>query len=280
MSRLIVAKTLKMYAGGKFIRSESGRVSPLRAEDGTVTNVCRTSRKDLRNTLEIARSAQPGWAARTAYNRGQILYRLAEILDARADALPTTAADAAAATDRAVHHAGWTDKITAVLSTLNPVAGTFVNYSRIRPMGVILSFPDPKDGLLGMVEALCAATVMSNAVILAVPLAQAPLATALAEALATCDMPGGVVNILTGDIGDVTGYAALFDDLDCIYHAASALSDDQVTALQRAGARILQRMVHAPPAATPADPLLLQGLAEVQTVWMSAYEPQGGAAAY
>lgn len=280
MSRLTVAKTLKMYAGGKFIRSESGRVLPLLAEDGTVTNVCRASRKDLRNTLEIARGAQPGWAARAAYNRGQILYRLAEMLDSRAAVLPTSAEDAAAATDRAVHHAGWTDKITAVLSSLNPVTGTYVNYSRIRPMGVILAFPDPNDGLLGMVEAICAATVMSNTVIVVVPVAQAPLATALAEGLATCDMPGGVVNILHGDIGEVVGCATLFDDLDCVYRAGEALSAEQLQKLQHDGARILQRMVHAPAAKAPADPLVLQGLAEVQTVWMSAYEPQGGAAAY
>jgi acyl-CoA reductase-like NAD-dependent aldehyde dehydrogenase len=280
MSRLTVAKTLKMYAGGKFIRSESGRVIPLRAEDGTVTNVCRASRKDFRNTLEIARAAQPAWAGRTAYNRGQILYRLAEMLDSRLSALPTAAEDTAAAADRAVHHAGWTDKISAVLSTLNPVAGTFVNYSRIRPMGVILAFPDPADGLLGMVEALCAATVMSNTAILVVPVAQAPLATALAEALATSDLPGGVVNILNGDIDEVVKYVALFDDLDCVYHAGSALSADQVRHLQHEGARILQRMVHVPSAAAPADPLTLQGLAEIQTVWMSAYEPRGGSAAY
>lgn len=280
MSRLNVAKTLKMYVGGKFIRSESGQTLPLRAKDGTVTNVCRTSRKDLRNTLEIARGAQPGWAARTAYNRGQILYRLAEMLDSRLSVLPTKAKDASAATDRAVHHAGWTDKITAVLSTLNPVAGTFVNYSRVRPMGVILAFPDPKDGLLGMVEALCAAVVMGNTVMVVVPIEQAPLATALAEGLATCDMPGGVVNILTGDIDAVVDYAVLFDDLDCVYHAGKALHAEQITRLQQEGARILQRMVHAPSASTPADPLVLQGLAEMQTVWMSAYEPKGGAAVY
>lgn len=280
MSRLAVAKTLKMYVGGKFIRSESGRVSPLRAEDGTVTHVCRASRKDFRNTLEIARAAQPGWAGRTAYNRGQILYRLAEMLDSRVSALPTTAEDAAAAVDRAVHHAGWTDKVTAVLSTLNPVAGTFVNYSRVKPMGVILAFPAPSEGLLGMVEALCAATVMSNTVILVVPFGQAPLATALAEALATSDLPGGVVNILTGDLDEVVNDVTSFDDLDAIYRAGDVLSEAHVESLQREGARILQRMVHVPSASVPADPLTLQSLAEVQTVWMSAYEPQGGAAAY
>ncbi|MFT4975027.1 MAG: acyl-CoA reductase-like NAD-dependent aldehyde dehydrogenase [Myxococcota bacterium] len=280
MSRLIVAKTLKMYAGGKFIRSESGRVTPLRDKDGTVTNVCRTSRKDLRNTLEIARAAQPPWAARTAFNRGQILYRLAEMIDSRLSSFPTPPKDATAAADRAVHHAGWSDKISAVLSTLNPVAGTFINYSHVRPMGVILAFPDPADGLLGMIEALCAATVMGNAVIIALPTEQAHLATALAEGIATCDMPGGVVNILTGDIDEIVSYTVLFDDLDCIYRAADALNHEQTTKLQQEGARILQRMVHAPAAKTPADPLILQGLAEVQTVWMSAYEPQGGAAAY
>ena len=278
MTRLRVAKTLKMYVGGQFIRSESGQTLPLQSPGGPVTNVCRASRKDLRNAVQIARGAQPAWAARSAYNRGQILYRLAEILEDRAAVLPDPRA--ALAADRAVHHAGWADKISAVLSTINPVAGTFINYSRVRPLGVVLAVPAPADGLLGMVEAICAATVMGNSVIVATPVENALTAVALAEALATCDMPGGAVAILTGDLTEILRNACLFDDLDGIYLAEGAADAATLTHIQVEGARVMRRLIQVPGAALPADPIALQRLAEVQTVWMSAYEPQGGAAAY
>lgn len=277
-ARLVVAKTLKMYVGGQFIRSESGQTLPLQLLGGPVLNVSRASRKDLRNAVQIARAAQPGWAGRTAYNRGQILYRLAEILDDRAAAIPDPRV--ALAADRAVHHAGWSDKISAILSTLNPVAGTYINYSRVRPLGVLLAVPDPADGLLGMVEALCAATVMGNSVIVAAAIETAPAAVALAEALATCDMPGGPAAILTGHLDEILKNAALFDDLDGIYLADPACSAERLTHLEREGARVMRRLIRVPGAAEPADPITLQRLAEIQTVWMSAYEPQGGAAAY
>ena len=175
MARLLVQKTLKMYVGGRFIRSESGRTMPTEASDGTTVNACRGSRKDLRDAVGIARTAQPAWASRTAYNRGQILYRLAEMLEGRRTSLPASTADIDAAVDCAVYYAGWSDKITAVLSSLNPVAATYVNYSRIRPMGVVVAAPAAQDGLLGLVDAACAISVMSNAGVLLVPIASAEL---------------------------------------------------------------------------------------------------------
>ncbi|MCA9568694.1 MAG: aldehyde dehydrogenase family protein [Myxococcales bacterium] len=280
MSRLAVQKTLKMYVGGKFIRSESGRTVAAKAADGSTMNVCFASRKDLRDSIGNNRSSQPKWAAMTAYNRGQILYRLAEILEARADTLPAKKADVHAAIDRAVHHAGWSDKVTAVLSTLNPVAATYVNYSLVRPVGVVLAVPHPDDGLLGMVEALCAAVLMGNSTTVLVPPASAEVATHLMEALATSDFPGGVVNILTGDIPGVLATANVHDDLDTLFVTEGVLEPEVLKTAQIEAAAVMRRIVIAGRAAEPATPAHLMRLAELQTVWMSAWEPQGGAAAY
>ncbi len=279
MSRLRIDKTLKLYANGAFIRSESGRTMPIESADGRTVHVAKTSRKDLRNTMRHARAAQQPWAARTAYNRGQILYRIAEMLDGRLQGLPTSEADAVAAVDRAVHHAGWSDKITAVLSSLNPVAATYVNYSRIRPLGVVVAAPDPSDGLLGMVEALCASAVMGNATVLVVPGAAGEVAAALAETLATSDVPKGVMNVLTGDVDELLTLAAQHDDIDGLYLGGTS-GEAGLAQLQTYNARVLRRLLRVAGATHPATPLQLQALSEVQTVWMSAYEPKGGAPVY
>ncbi|MEQ1508481.1 MAG: aldehyde dehydrogenase family protein [Myxococcota bacterium] len=277
MTRLPVDKTLKMYVGGKFIRSESGRVVAIPGDGGRSVNAPRASRKDLRDAVKSARGAQPGWAGATAYNRGQILYRLAEILEERD--LPTTDADRLAAIDRAVHHAGWADKVSAVLSSLNPVASTYVNYSKVRPLGVIAAAPDPADGLLGMVEALCASAVMGNGTVLLVVATQAELAIALAEAIAVSDVPGGVMNVLTGVQDEMLSDVAKHDDLDGLYLAGKAGSSIRAP-LDVEGARVMRRLLAVPTGQVPASPIELAKLSEVQTVWMSAYEPRGGAAGY
>jgi acyl-CoA reductase-like NAD-dependent aldehyde dehydrogenase len=277
-TRLTVEKTLKLYTNGKFSRSESGRTTAIDGADGRI-NVARASRKDLRDSIGAARKAQPGWAARTAYNRGQILYRLAELLEARVDSLAGDSAQNLAAIDRAVHHAGWADKVTAVLSSLNPVSRTFINYSQIRPLGVVVAFPDPADGLLGIVEAVCASAVMSNGTVLIVPLEQAETALALAECLHTSDWPGGVVNVLTGDQSELLAIASRHDDVDGLY-LAGASADLIRKEVDVEAARVMRRVVRVGSAATPASPIEMQGMAEVQTVWMSAFEPRGGASAY
>ena len=277
--RLSVAKTLKLYINGKFPRSESGRITPVTARGGGTVNVARASRKDLRDSIGAARKAQAGWAGRTAYNRGQILYRLAEMLDGRATGFPASEDEVAVASDRAVHHAGWADKISAVLSTLNPVSGTFVNYSKVRPLGVVVAAPDPADGLLGMVEALCASALMGNGTILLVESEQAEQAIALAECLHTSDWPAGVINVLTGDVAELIGVACKHDDVDGLM-LCGARGDLERAMVDTEAARVLRRVIRVGGAASPLTPIDLQRLAEVQTVWMSAYEPRGGAAAY
>ena len=278
--RLPVQKTLKLYVGGKFIRSESGRTLPTTGVKGVPMNVAKASRKDLRDTIAVARGAQRGWAGRTAYNRGQILYRLAEMLEDRADTLPTTVADAHDAIDRAVHHAGWSDKITALMSSLNPVSMAYVNYSMITPLGVVLSAPRAEDGLTGMIEALCVATLLGNAVILAIPTKRAELAAALSEALAVSDVPAGVVNVLMGDVDEIVRHGSRHDDLDGLWLGTGAVSDETLHDAQIELARVMRRVVLAGDATAPASPTQLVGLSEVKTVWMSSGHWQERAGSY
>jgi acyl-CoA reductase-like NAD-dependent aldehyde dehydrogenase len=269
-TRIGVQKTLKLYVGGEFVRSESGRTLKAKSRRGDTMHVSRASRKDLREAVEKMRAAQPGWWKRTAYNRGQILYRLAEMLDDRASAFPTSGRDVEAAADRAVHHAGWTDKVTALLSTLNPVAQTYVNYSMVTPVGVVVAVPRPEDGLLGLVEAICAPLVMGDVVTVIVPAEKAELAIALAEALATSDVPAGVVNLLTGDVAELVGAANGHDDVDALYVAGGAVDAALRKASEEEAARMMRRLLWVDDASAPATPHQLSKLAEVKTVWMSS----------
>lgn len=269
MTRARIPKTLKLYVGGKFVRSESGRVDLVTSSDGAPMYVPSASRKDLRDAMETARSSAAGWSGKTAYNRGQILYRLAETLDDRVDALPTSGDDARAAADRAVHHAGWCDKIGQLLATVNPVSTGHVNYSHLRAMGVFLAVPHPADALLGMVEAVCAPLVMGNAVILVVPAPMGELAVAFAEALAVSDVPAGVVAVLTGDVPSMLDTADILDDLDGMLVTEGALSSERLASSQKALADVMRRLVLVKRSAA-AGPRVLERLGEVQTVWLSS----------
>jgi len=210
MPRLPITKTPKPYVGGAFIRSESGRTRPLADAKGAFfAHVPLCTRKDLRNAVEAAAKAGPGWARRTAYNRGQILYRLGEMLEARraefAAALARFGARRAdalcevdAATDRLVHYAGWADKYEQLLGGVNPVAGPYFNFTVSEPMGVIGVLAPAAPPLLGLVSLVAPVIVSGNTV---VALASEPRpypAILLGELLATSDLPAGVVNVLTG----------------------------------------------------------------------------------
>lgn len=210
MPRLTVSKTPKPYVGGAFIRSESGRVFPVHEARGAFfAHVPQCSRKDLRNAVEAAAKAGPGWARRTAYNRGQILYRLGEMLEARrAEMIDTLARfgttraaatrEVDAATDRLVHYAGWADKYEQVLGNVNPVASPHFNFTVTEPMGVVGVIAPDAPALLGLISLVAPVIVSGNtAVVLASEKTPYP-AVLLGEMLATSDLPGGVVNLLTG----------------------------------------------------------------------------------
>jgi acyl-CoA reductase-like NAD-dependent aldehyde dehydrogenase len=212
VTRIDVKKTYKLFIGGAFPRSESGRVYPVLAPDGTLlANAAHASRKDARDAVEAARKAQPGWAAATHYNRGQVLYRVAEMLEGRRTQFTTEVAQAEgvdeatagaqvdAAIDRWVWYAGWSDKFPQVDGGANPVAGPYFNFSLPEPVGVVAAFAPESSSLLGLVSVLAPIVVSGNAVVLVTSHARPLPALSLAEVLATSDVPGGVVNVLAGD---------------------------------------------------------------------------------
>ena len=210
MTRLPITKTLKVYVVGAFIRSESARTFPLRDAAGNfVANIPQCSRKDLRNAVEAAAKAGPGWAKRTAYNRGQIIYRLGEMVEARrtelAAALRLGGATATAATkevsatvDRLIYYAGWADKYEQVLGSVNPVAAPYFNFTVSEPMGIIGLLAPPEAPLLALISLLAPAITSGNTVVALASSAQPYPAIILGEMLATSDLPSGVVNLLTG----------------------------------------------------------------------------------
>jgi aldehyde dehydrogenase (NAD+) len=215
-TRLPVTKTPKVYVGGQFIRSESGRVFPIReggSKNGTgalLGNIPQCTRKDLRNAVEAAAKAGPDWAKRTPYNRGQIIYRLGEMLEARtkemSEAIVISGAgskaeamkEVSAAVDRLIYYAGWADKYEQVLGNTNPVAGPFFNFTVAEPMGIIGIIADDEAPLLGLLSQIAPVIVSGNTCIALASSKYPYPAIVLGEMLATSDLPGGVVNLLTG----------------------------------------------------------------------------------
>jgi acyl-CoA reductase-like NAD-dependent aldehyde dehydrogenase len=263
-SRLSVRKTYKLYIGGAFPRSESGRTYLV---DGD--NVALASRKDARDAVVAARKAQPKWAAATAYNRGQVLYRIAEMIEARRAefrSLGVPAAELDAVVDRWVWYAGWSDKIAQVAGAANPVAGPFFNVSAPEPTGVV-GVVAPAS-FLGLVSVIAPAIVTGNTVVV---LAAGPqIAVTLAEALATSDVPGGVVNILTGHAAETAPWLASHDDVNGL--DLTGVDDPGLaTDLERSAAGTLKRLLRPATGATDftADPGLrpMTAFLEIKTVW-------------
>src|SRR4051812_37816535 len=212
MSRLPITKIPKVYVGGAFIRSESGRVFPINDAAGAFfANIPQCTRKDLRNAVEAAAKAGPGWAKRTAYNRGQILYRLGEMLEARADEMAEALLvggtgvskniarrEVDTAVDRLIYYAGWADKYEQVLGNVNPVAAPFFNFTVTEPMGVVGLIAPDEAPLLALISLLAPVIVSGNATVALVSEKFPYPAIVLGEMLATSDLPGGVINLLTG----------------------------------------------------------------------------------
>lgn len=280
--RLEVRKTYKLAIGGAFPRSESGRTYEVTAADGRfLANAALASRKDARDAVVAARAAQPGWAGATAYNRGQILYRIAELMEGRraqfaaelADLSGDTAAAASevdTAIDRWVWYAGWTDKFTQLAGSVNPVAGPFFNLSAPVPVGVVAVIAPQTSALLGLVSALAPVLVAgSTAVVIASELRPLPAVT-LAEVLATSDVPGGVVNVLTGRTAELAPVLAGHLDVDAIDLCGMAGLD--TTELEVAGAENVKRVLRAPDAEPdwtrePAGIRRIVAWTDVRTVW-------------
>jgi acyl-CoA reductase-like NAD-dependent aldehyde dehydrogenase len=270
MTRLGIRKTYKLYVGGAFVRSESGRYDrALGADDEHVANVPRASRKDVRDAMSAARKAAGPWAARTAYNRGQILYRAAEALESRGEELGP-ADEVAAAVDVLVHYAGWTDKIAAVLGGVNPVAAPFLSFSLPEPTGVVGVVAPDEPPLLGLVAEIAPALAAGNTVV-AVISERWPLpALDLAEVLGVSDLPGGVVNLLSGRRAELAPALGAHRDLNAIVDAAG---DGELSAeLDRLAAETVKRARHGAPASTydaaTGDSLArLEAVTELKTAW-------------
>jgi acyl-CoA reductase-like NAD-dependent aldehyde dehydrogenase len=259
-SRLPVKKTYKLYIGGAFPRSESGRTYVAENQ-----NVARASRKDLRDAVRAARAAFPKWAGMTAYNRGQVLYRLAEMVEARAAEFAELSggrAEVERAIDRVVWYAGWADKLAQVIGSANPVAGPYFNFTVPEPTGVVGILAPEEPPLLGLVSRLAPALAGGNAVVAVASEAHPLAAIELAEALATSDVPGGAVNILTGLKRELAPVLAAHMDVNALDVSGA---DGDLRELERLAAENVKRVVHG--SADAQSPWDITALLELKTVW-------------
>ncbi|NUS03866.1 MAG: aldehyde dehydrogenase family protein [Nonomuraea sp.] len=279
MSRLSVRKTYKLYIGGAFPRSESGRSYPVTSPKGDfLANASRASRKDARDAVVAARKAFPGWSGATPYNRGQILYRIAEMLEGRrgqfAEELGVGKKAALesvdAAVDRLVWYAGWSDKITSVRGSANPVAGPYFNLSSPEPTGVV-AVVAPADPLLGLVSVVAPVIVTGNTCVV-VASEPSPLASiTLAEVLATSDLPGGVVNVLTGRQAELAPWLAAHMDVNAL--DLTGIEDAELAlTCEQAAAENLKRVLRPTREDWTADPGIgrMTRFLETKTVWHPA----------
>jgi acyl-CoA reductase-like NAD-dependent aldehyde dehydrogenase len=284
VSRIDVRKTYKLYIGGAFPRSESGHSYEVVDSKGKfVANAALASRKDARDAVVAARKAFGGWSARTAYNRAQILYRIAEVMEDRrpqfvqavvqSEGLANGKADKVVdqAIDRLVWYAGWADKVTQVLGNANPVAGPFFNLSTPEPTGVVAVLAPQESSLLGLVSVVAPAIVTGNTVVVVSSYDRPLPAVTFSEVLATSDVPDGVVNILTGSAATIGPWLAAHMDVNAINLTGIAGNVELATDLEVAAADNLKRVRRAP-AAEPdwtADPGLepMSAFLETKTVW-------------
>ena len=280
--RLSVAKTYKLYVGGKFPRSESGRSYPVTDANGAfLANAGQGSRKDARDAVVAARKAFGGWSTATAYNRGQVLYRVAELLEGRRDQFvaEVTASEGLkpaqakstvdAAIDRWVWYAGWTDKIATVLGAANPVAGPYFSFSVPEPTGVVAVLAPQASSLLGLVSVVAPVIASGNTCVVVASEDRPLPAITLSEVLATSDVPGGVVNMLTGRTLEMAPWLASHADVNAL-DLSGAPAADRVD-LEKAASNTVKRVLRVP-AAEPdwtARPNVnrLRGFLETKTVW-------------
>ncbi len=287
VERLGVRKTYKLYIGGEFPRTESGRAyEVLGARGESLANACRGTRKDIRDAVRAARKAQPGWSSKTAYNRSQILYRIAELMEGRRDQFiaEVMASEGIgrqrasrlvnAAIDRWVWYAGWADKYGQVVGTVNPVAGSYFNFSVPEPTGVVGVIAPEGSSLLGLVSRLAPVIVSGNcAVVLASESRPLPAVT-LTEVLATSDVPGGVVNLITGLRRELVSHLAGHMDVNAL--DAFGLEPGQIAAIEEIATENVKRVARPPVAGLEAfdwlssaaqSPYLIGEFVEIKTVW-------------
>ena len=287
MSRLPITKTPKCYVGGAFIRSESGRVAELHDSNGAFfANIPQCTRKDLRNAVEAAAKAGPGWARRTAFNRGQILYRMAEMIEARGVELveaimlggsskSDAAREVAASIERVVHYAGWTDKYEQILGSVNPVASSHFNFTVTEPMGIIGIIAPDDLPLLALISLILPAITSGNSVVALASTTQPYPSILLGEMLATSDLPGGLVNLLTGQRSEMLPTFATHEHL----RALSGVANAQERQALKLGAAESVKRVHLLKAEEPIDWFAdkMQGAEEIRALieFKTTWHPVG-----
>jgi acyl-CoA reductase-like NAD-dependent aldehyde dehydrogenase len=285
--RISVRKTYKLYIGGEFPRTESGRsYEVFDARGRLLANACRGTRKDIRDAVRAARKAQPGWAKRTAYNRSQILYRIAELMEGRRDQFITEVGEAQgvsrrratrevdAAIDRWVWYAGWADKFSQVIGSVNPVNGPYFNFSVPEPTGVVGVIAPEESSLLGLVSRLAPVIVGGNACVIVASESRPLPAVTLTEVLATSDVPGGVVNLVTGLRREIVPTLAAHMDVNAL--DAFGVSSSEAAAVEETAVENVKRVVRPPSgglerydwlAERAQSPYLIGEFIETKTVW-------------
>jgi acyl-CoA reductase-like NAD-dependent aldehyde dehydrogenase len=280
--RVEVRKTWKLYIGGAFPRSESGRSYVVNAADGSpVANAVRASRKDLRDAVRAARGAFQPWADRTAMNRGQVLYRVAELMEGRRDQFEAEVALAegvradkareivARSIDRWVWYAGWADKIAQVLGSSNPVAGDYFNFTIPEPTGVVGIVAPETSSLLGLVSRLAPPIAAGNSVVVLASETRPLPAISLTEVLATSDVPGGVINVLTGRKHELVPVLAAHEDVDAL--DVWGVPEDLRTAVELSAADSIKRVARRPKGVADARFDWLDDRASERPEWIAAY---------
>lgn len=281
---LDVRKTYKLYVNGAFTRSESGRTYPVHDTRGRlVANAVLGSRKDLREAVLAARGSQSSWARRSAYNRAQILYRVAEVMQGRREQFVSelrtamSAAGAArevdAAIDRWVWYAGWADKFAQIAGASNPVDGPYFNFTVPEPVGVVGIVCPDEAPLLALVSRVAPCIVSGNATVVIASERWPLVSVTLGEALATSDVPGGVINILTGNRRELVPWIAGHADIDTVDLTGCAGDNELITTAEHAAAESVSRIVHATPREVQwldersQSPYTIASFVEYKTVW-------------
>ncbi|MBT8077088.1 MAG: aldehyde dehydrogenase family protein [Gammaproteobacteria bacterium] len=279
--RVPVAKTYKIYIDGKFPRTESGRYFALEDDDGaTIANICRGSRKDFRNAVVAARNAFGGWSGTSAYLRGQILYRIAEMLEGRQEQFVAELVqqglskrkarnETEAAIDRLIYFAGWSDKYQQVFSSVNPVSSSHFNFSVLESTGVVSIIAPDESGLLGLVSNVAPAIVGGNTVVVLASEKLPLCAISFAEVLHSSDVPGGVVNILTGYRAELTGQFSSHMDVNAVIYCDA---DAEIAAsIQQQAADNIKRVIARVDVdwnkTSAQHPYLIRDTQEVKTTW-------------
>ena len=281
MSRLDIHKTYKLYIGGKFPRTESGRYYAVNNTKGTlIANMCLATRKDFRNAVVVARKAQCSWAGTTALNKGQILYRIAEMLEGRkeqfiaelmlqGDTKKAAQKEVEAAIDRLVYYAGWSDKYQQFFSAVNPVSSSHFNFSSLEPMGVVSIIAPEEQGLLGLVSVIAPAIVGGNTVIVLASETKPLSAISFAEVVHSSDVPGGVVNILTGKRSELFSHMASHMDINAIIYCGK--EKETITSIQKLASNNIKRTIFYKKTDWSNDscesPYFIEKTQEVKTTW-------------